>query len=548
MDGAEIRVFGIDLGTTYSCIARVDPAGRPEVIFNFEGDPITPSVVLFDGEQRIVGGEAKNHALVRPGQVIEMVKTQMGAQTSEGHAWRFPYEGVDYSPEEISSFIIQKVVKDAESQLGFPITDVVITCPAYFGLEQKEATKRAGLIAGLNVMAIIVEPVAAAIASELQDGSDRVFVVYDLGGGTFDVTLVEVKGGALSVITTDGDHHLGGRQWDELIVNYCAEQWMEKTGSSQNPLDEPEVQQELFQKVEQGKKGITARGKADVAVSYNGQRELVSVTRETFDSLTSQLLEQTIELTRQMLSAAKAKGYDSFESILLVGGSTKMPQVKERLEAEFPGKDVKSFDPDQAVAKGAAIYAYKMRVDQLWETRFKDSEGGLDDMAAYIGMQPGRLRELADSPIPTIVTSRSFGVEAIHDIDGREMKRITNLIKLNDQLPAEGSSTFGTYSLNQPGADLRYFENLASETTVDPDETSCIEIGSALLTLPANLPKGSPIEITFRLDEQGLLHATGREMTQNRIVDVEIKTAAGMSPEELAAATERSRSGQIVVS
>jgi molecular chaperone DnaK (HSP70) len=541
MSETEIHVFGIDLGTTYSCIARVDPTGRPEVIYNFEGDAITPSVVFFDGDKRVVGEEARNHAIVSPFQVVEMVKTQMGSD------WRFEYDGTSYSPEEISSFILRKVVQDAEAQLGFPVKDVVITCPAYFGVREKTATKNAGEIAGLNVLSIITEPIAAAIANGLQDDRDRVIVVYDLGGGTFDTTLIEVKGGALTVITTDGDHHLGGRQWDEVLVSYCADQWMQTTGMSDNPLDDPEVTQELFQNAEKGKKALTARVKTDVAVAHMGKRELVSVTRETFDGLTKHLLEQTVDLTRKMLAAAAApeKGHSTFDEILLVGGSTRMPQVKERLEAEFPGSPIKSFDPDLAVAKGAAIYAWKLSLDRMYAERFPDAPADagvvqqrMTELAAETGVAPDQSGKLMNART-TIVTPRSFGTDAYHDVDGRQVLMVANLIKVNDQLPREKTMRFYTMDANQEAVDCRFFETLSSADSVDLVE--CQEIGGALLELPANLPGRAPIDVTFKLDEQGLLEVTAREPSGGKFVETQITTEGGISADELTAAAQRSR-------
>lgn len=233
-------VFGIDLGTTYSCIAHIDEYGRPATIPNAEGDRTTPSVIFFDGESRIVGKEAKNNAVLYPDQVVELVKRQMGQSD-----WVFFYDGKEYTPEEISSYIIRKVVGDAETALGISITDVVITCPAYFGINEREATAKAGEIAGLNVRSIINEPTAAAISYGLHEELDQVVLVYDLGGGTFDITMIDIKSGEVNVIATGGDHHLGGRNWDEIVVNYLAEQWMTITGSGEDPLDDLETVQDL---------------------------------------------------------------------------------------------------------------------------------------------------------------------------------------------------------------------------------------------------------------------------------------------------------------
>lgn len=547
MTEPEIAVVGIDLGTTYSCVARVDETGRPVVIPNAEGMYTTPSVVFFDGANRIVGQEAKNNAVLYPDQVVEMVKGQMGTD------WRFPYADAEFTPEEISSYILRKVVSDAEQQLGHPVKNVVITCPAYFGIAEKEATKRAGEIAGLNVLSIINEPTAAAIAYGLLEGGDQVVLVYDLGGGTFDITMIDIKGGALTVIATGGDHHLGGRQWDEVMVNYLAEQWMAETGSTENPMDSPETLQDLFAKAEQGKWALsTPRGYTDIPVSHKGQRVGVRVTREKFDELTGHLLARTIQYTHEMLAQAAEKGYKRYDDILLVGGSTRMLQIKERIATEFK-PDPKVFDPDQAVAKGAAVYAYKLSLDELFAKRFPNAAQpgtapamvgqAQEELAAELGISLPALKAFSALEI-TIVTSRSFGVVAWKRQDGGDVERVTNLIKANDPLPVDKGQMFGTYEANQPQAEIRFVEDLSHEDDVDP--ALCEEVGRAVMTLPSNLPAGSPIEITFRLNDQGLLHATAREVTRNRAVEVEIKTERAISAEEFSQA--KARSGRLVVS
>jgi molecular chaperone DnaK (HSP70) len=267
-------IFGIDLGTTYSCIAHIDEYGRPDAIINAEGDRTTPSVVLFEGANIVVGKEAKNSAVSHKDQIVELVKRQMG----QGD-WVFFYNGTEYSAEEISSFILRKVVSDAETALGCTITDVVITCPAYFGINEREATARAGEIAGLQVRSIINEPTAAAIHYGLHAEQDQVVLVYDLGGGTFDITMIEIKEEEINVIATGGDYYLGGRNWDETIVAYLADQWMATTGSSEDPQDDPETLQDLFSKAEQAKRSLSARAKTEVAVTHVGQRQQITLTR-----------------------------------------------------------------------------------------------------------------------------------------------------------------------------------------------------------------------------------------------------------------------------
>lgn len=277
---------------------------------------------------------------------------------------------IDMKPEEISSYILKKVVKDAEDTLRMEgklgddeqIHDVVITCPAYFGVTERDATKAAGVIAGLNVLAIINEPTAAAITYGVTDDSqNKTVLVYDLGGGTFDITMINIKPGEIRVICTGGDHNLGGKDWDDRVLMYLAEQYQSETGTPDNILEDAETLQELSLAAERAKKLLSAKEKAPVAVNYMGERVRVELTREKFDELTEDLLTRTIDLTREMFKEAEKKGFTQSDvsEILLVGGSSKMPQVMSRVKSEF-GIETKMFDPDESVAKGAAIYANKM--------------------------------------------------------------------------------------------------------------------------------------------------------------------------------------------
>ena len=538
------KAYGIDLGTTFSCIAHIDEYGRPAIIPNAEGQYTTPSVVFLDGPNRVMGMEAKNNAILYADQVVSQVKRHMGEPD-----WRFFYDGKNYTAEEISSYILRKVVSDGEMALGHPITDVVITCPAYFGINEREATAKAGEIAGLNVRSIINEPTAAAIQYGLQDEADQVLLVYDLGGGTFDITMIDKKGDELQVIATGGDHHLGGTLWDNVVVNYLAEQWTSLTGSSEDPMNDLETMQHLLDRAEQAKISLSnpARDKVDVAAMHAGQREKVTLTRETFDELTGHLLERTIAYTREMLEEAERKGYTEFDQILLVGGSTRMLQVAERLKVEF-GSEPKSFEPDEAVAKGAAWYGQKLVVGDMIKIII-ESWGVAETEQAPAEMVGKAQQEAADRlglSLPSVqqyetmsirnVTSRSFGVIAL-DPDMKE--RVSNIIRVNDLVPTEATRRFGTVEANQENADIRIMESLVRDEQAEVSE--CDEIGKALLPLPPGLPANSPIEITFRLNEQGRLDATGRELAGGQSIDApQIETKRVISQEELEEAKARS--------
>ena len=544
MSDKPVTVYGIDLGTTYSCIAAVDEYGKPRVIRNYEGHNITPSVVQFNGSNRVVGEEAKNTAQMYTDTTVEMVKRRMGDPD-----WRFNYEGVDYRAEEISSYILRKLVSDAEQAVGEKITDVVITCPAYFSINQREATAAAGKIAGLNVRGIINEPTAAAIAYGVQQDKDMVAFVYDLGGGTFDVTMIAIKSGEIEVIATKGDHDLGGRNWDEMMVNYLADQWKQETGSQDDPTDDAETTQELFGKAETAKMALSDKNKdkTEVSVTHQGQRVKVTLTRKKFDELTASLLERATVITRETLEAAKAKGYARFDQLLLVGGSTRMRQVAEQLRSEF-AIEPQIVEPDEIVAKGAAIYGNKLALGEA--IRVKLEGWGVGDAQAAPAEMVRKAKEQVASEsgysLPTFkkmyvevknVASHSMGVEVVQSATGKTL--VSNLILLNEKVPASVTKKFGTFEVNQESAEIRVMENEFAEATAEVGMSK--EIGIATLPLPAGLPAGAPIEITLTLDAEGRLRVTGRDLTGGRSVEGEFNTASVISQEETAEAVNRSK-------
>lgn len=537
------RVFGIDLGTTYSAIAHVDEHGKPVIVPNQESERITPSVVLFDGPNVIVGNTAKESAKVEPHRVVSRVKQHMG----DPH-FVFAYEESTYRPEDISSFILRKVVGDAELALGGdPITDVVITCPAYFGTAEREATANAGRLAGLNVRAILNEPTAAAIAYGLEQGDDQTVLVYDLGGGTFDVTMIEIRERLIRVICTGGDHRLGGVLWDEAVVMYLAEQFREQTGEESDPLDDPEVLNDLFLQAERGKKTLTQRDKAPFRVTHAGKQARVELDRAKFEEITAHLLDRTVELTREMLADARAKGHEAFDKVILVGGATRMPQVRTRLVAEF-GKEPESYDPDEAVAKGAALFGLKETLqDEVREIlaptvpKAAAAGGGLnleavserevadalDKLERDLGFTlTGPVRELVNTRIVNVL-SKSLGVVA-RDQDGREI--VVYLLPRNGEVPMERSNDFGTDAANQSGVDIRV---MAGERD-SPDPNDCQDVGTATLSLPSGLPAQSPIRVKFAISRDGRLVVTGTDLTGGGSIDVEFQTEAVLSAGEVA--------------
>ncbi len=537
------RVYGIDLGTTYSAIAYVDEHGKPVVVPNQESERITPSVVLFDGESIIVGNTAKEAAKVEPHRVVSRVKQHMGDAQ-----FVFEYEGQVFSPEDISSFILRKVVGDAEVALGGEekITDVVITCPAYFGTDEREATANAGRLAGLNVRAILNEPTAAAVAYGLEHGEDQVVMVYDLGGGTFDVTMIEIKDRLIRVICTGGDHRLGGALWDEAIVMALAESFRQQTGLDSDPLDDAEVLNDLFLQAERGKKTLSQRDKAPFRVTHAGHQARVELEKGHFEEITKHLLDRTVQLTREMLNDARVKGYNRFDKIILVGGATRMSQVRNRLVAEFE-TEPESYDPDEAVAKGAALYGLKESLEDEVRQRLalsglsddddsvnidlaavsqEDMEIALDKIERELGYTlTGPVRELVSTQIVNVL-SKSLGVVA-KDENNREV--VVTLLPRNGEVPMETTSDFGTDLANQQGVDIRVMAGERDST--EPGD--CKDVGIATLNLPASLPARSPIRIKFAISKDGRLSVTATDLTGGASIAVEFETEAVMKPEQV---------------
>lgn len=541
-------VFGIDLGTTYSCIARVDDTARAEVIKNNDGDNITPSVVEFDGDNVIVGADAKSEAVLNPENTVMLVKTLMGKTD-----FAINYNGEDKTPEEISAFILRKLTQDASEQLGVEVKDVVITCPAYFGTAERTATKNAGKIAGLNVLEIISEPTAAALyygCAKEQD--EKTILVYDLGGGTFDVTIMRISSDKIEVICSDGDHDLGGKNWDEVLIEYLSDQFVKKIGYDIE-FDEY-AKQDLRLKAEKIKKQLTSRSQAGDLLEVMGNREKVSITRDEFEEITSTLLNETLKKTKEVIDVAKRKGYEKIDEILLVGGSTRMPQIKRALAENFGGIEIKILEPDEAVTKGAAIHAVNVYVNNQKslagqdfesdkevtvmvngdekELRAKDYKEDLTFSPEMMGIG-GNKREIV------IATTKSFAVK-VENKDG--VKSCFNMIVKNEPMPSgilEVSGNFTTLNDNQETVDIEIYENDYMDKYFDVDED--LKIGNAILELPENLPAGSLVEITLKLNKEGILEIRGRDKSGNKEVNVKLETKSVISKEKLEKLTNKSQ-------
>lgn len=552
------KIFGIDLGTTYSSIAYVDEYGKAVVLPNAENQRVTPSVVFFDEGNIVVGDVAKECAKLYPDEVVSFIKRSMGEP-----GFIFENDGKSYRPEEISSFILRKVVQDAEQSLNETITDIVVTCPAYFGINEREATRRAGEIAGYNVRQIINEPTAAAIAyGTMENSEENVVLVYDLGGGTFDITMIDIQHESIEVIGTGGDHNLGGKDWDDRIVAYLVQEFQTKTGRDEDILEDPDTCQDLLLSAERAKKILTRRNTTPISVTHGGERVKVELSRKKFEEITQDLLERTIDFTREMLNEARTKGYEKFDQIILVGGATRMPQITDRIKREF-SVQCKIFDPDEAVAKGAAIYGWKLSlndslVEKIAEKTQKSKaqiEGAVNltdsiDFSDMIELTSDQVEELTEQmaeetgyTLPAVkrsmvritdVTSKSFGIIA-HNPQDDEI--VFNLILRNTSVPENVQKTFYTAVPNQETVLIRIMESETNEKEIDPDYA--VEIGTAILDLPDGLPADLPIEISFQLNNEGRLDIKAVETNENRSVNVNIDTKAVIRGKELEIAKAR---------
>ena len=346
------KAVGIDLGTTFSAVAHIDAYGKPQIIPNAESERITPSVVLFDGSNAIVGTIAKNNTVAEPEKIVDFVKREIGKSKEQFHR---EFGGTNYSAEELSALILKKLKSDAEKYLKVPVTDAVITVPAYFNDSERTATITAGRLAGLNVLQIINEPTAAALAYGLDKlDEDQTVFVFDLGGGTFDVTLMRIASHRLEMVATNGDHRLGGKDWDDIIVNHVAEEFDRAHG--ENPLLDLQSYQDLQSRALAAKIQLSSRDRTTIVHSHNGKSIKIELTREEFEKMTRHLVEKCKAICEIVMREARME-WSEVNKILLVGGMTRMPMVREMIAQLTSVPLAEDVNPDEAVAVGAAIQA-----------------------------------------------------------------------------------------------------------------------------------------------------------------------------------------------
>ncbi len=485
------HAVGIDLGTTYSCISYLNPQGEPVTLPNAEGEFCTPSVVLFDGDEVIVGTEALRNSVSQPERVVENAKRFMG---DANKFWMI--DGKAYRPHEIAALVLRKLINGAAQRLG-PIKQAVITVPAQFSEAQRQATIAAGKLAGLEKIDIINEPVAAALCHVLGEGNwfaelanEQLVMVFDLGGGTFDLSLVQYNKDSVKVAASGGDLHLGGIDWNKALAKYACEQFAKV--SRDDPRTDRETMQALAIEVEQTKRSLSVRPRASITLQHGGKRKLFPVDQDYFESLTADLVKRCREITTGLLKDRKL-GWHQIHAVLVTGGATRMPMIRKMLK-QISGTTLNdSLSPDQSIAHGAAFYAGML----LTGNKFAASSLNAEATARL-----ARVKQQS-------VNARALGIIVRDTATGTRFPHY--LLPKDSALPASFRQRFGTVVKDQRRVHLRIVESGTSP------EAPFVELGSCIIDdLPPELPEGTPIEVTIRYDEQACVHVEARELNSGK--------------------------------
>lgn len=544
-------VFGIDLGTTYSVVGYIDDAGRAAVMRNAEGHDTTPSVVYFENVDNIIVGEiAKESAGQDPDNVVSLIKREMGNPD-----YKRSFHGIGHTPESISAIILGALAQAAQAETGREVKQVVITIPAYFGLLETAATRQAGEIAGLEVIGIVPEPVAAALQYGISGSADgRTVLVYDLGGGTFDISLISITADQIAVLHTDGDHTLGGADWDQALYDHMLDQVVAQTGD-ESVRDDRGLLQELLTEAERVKKALSSAMSKTVVFRTGGASAKVTVSREQFEALTADKLDDTIRITERALSQAEQRlpgVRDRISDVLLVGGSSKMPAVARALKAEF-GWDAQLTDPDLAVAKGAALYAAGQTVRYVEEQAAEKAKqkGEVEPartdviriLSERIGVDEGQLEQISKRSLVNVIP-KAVGLKLIDTSrsnwqdDVEAAFYVKHLVDAQTALPYTAEPfTASTVVAGQDEIAVELYEQagavadraMAANNRIDGADSAISGLGAY------SLPQGAPIDIAFQVSEEGTVTLRATERSSGRDVQVRVQMSVRSDAEVEAA-------------
>lgn len=487
-------IIGIDLGTTNSAVAYIDDSGNPTILPNREGERVTPSVIFFEDGSPVIGSTAKSISVSDPTNTVQFVKRQMG-----NASYKFPIGGEVFTPEDLSALILKRLKEDAEEAIGAKVTKAVITVPAYFDDAQRKATQDAGRIAGLQVLKVINEPTAAALAYGLANREQKQNVmVYDLGGGTFDVTLIQLNQDEVVVKATGGDRNLGGFDFDNKIFELVEQKFEEEHGL--DLYDDLNAVQDLREKAEACKKMLSSRKKSVITLSSQGRTVKVEVTKEKFDELLSPLLSRTALIMKNVLIDADL-AWEDIDKIVLVGGSTRVPAVSDLIERTTGIKPSKDVNPDEVVALGAAIQGSLLQVDNEASDNaeeFKPKTRVVD------------------------VNSHSLGMLLVDHNTGRDINQ--KMIVRNTPIPTSKEAVFYTVDEGQTSLRVQVTEGEDS----DPDFVKII--GESNLDLRGPKPQGYPVRFIFTYDENGVVHVYGKdENTGQHLGEMQIERKSNLT-------------------
>lgn len=582
MTEANEGIFGIDLGTTYSVMSYIDDSGKPVIIRDItEGSETVPSVVYFQSDSNVIVGQlAKDSAIVTPDLVISMIKRQMGKPE-----WRRTINGKEYNPASVSAFILRALANNAKADTDLDVTKVVVTVPAYFGMLEKQATRQAGEIAGLEVVEVVPEPVAAAYAYGMaSEAAEKTILVYDLGGGTFDVSLIELTPDSVQVVVANGNHELGGRDWDAVLVDFLGEQTVAQLGD-ESLLDDPHFVQNLWKEAETLKKRLSRTESRPFIYQASGGTAEVTVTRAQFEEMTASLVAQTVDITRKALAEAEEKSpgiTGNITDVILVGGSSLMPIIPVTLKKEF-GWDAKLTDPHLAVAKGAALVAAGAVARDFIEEKTRESREASGELPSDVGsgdvapIEPTQaekdraLAALADatgvgqadleryaSIVHSGVLPKAVGVKLVDSRipDWREQLkqpnsddprsgpfRVAHLVSPQENLPYKREEVFKaqTITAGQDRIEIELWEQAGGspgeamhENNPLPVEQDIAYIGDLA---QYQLPEGSEIDIYFDISAEGIVTLRAVEPKSGRDLKV-TATIALLTPDEMAESKE----------